>query len=70
MPIGEITGHYGATADEQKRRQFREFGEGRTYARTKRKFGKKRADKQRVAAVLSARRKHKRSKKRSTSRSK
>lgn len=34
--------------------RFREFGEGKTYARTKRKYGVKRANKQRVAAVLSS----------------
>ena len=31
---------------------FREFGKGRTYAKTRAKFGKKRADKQRIAVVL------------------
>ena len=31
---------------------FEEFGRGKTYSKTKRKFGKKRADKQRVAVVL------------------
>jgi hypothetical protein len=31
---------------------IREFHSGKTYARTKRKFGKKRADKQAVAAAL------------------
>lgn len=36
---------------------FREFGNGRTYARTKRRYGKKRANRQRVAVVLSNRRK-------------
>jgi hypothetical protein len=38
-------------------KNFREFGKGKTYAHTKRKFGKKRADKQRVAAVLNNKRK-------------
>lgn len=32
---------------------FREFGKGKTYAHTKAKFGKARADKQRIAAILS-----------------
>lgn len=32
---------------------IREFHTGKTYAATKRKFGKKRADKQAVAAALS-----------------
>ena len=36
---------------------FRELGEGRTYAKTKRRYGKKRADRQRVAIVLRNKRK-------------
>lgn len=44
---------------------FREFGKGRTYNRTKRRYGKKRADRQRVAVVLSNRRKSKRHKRKS-----
>jgi hypothetical protein len=36
---------------------FREFGKGKTYARTKRKYGKKKADKQRIAVVLKNKRK-------------
>jgi hypothetical protein len=36
---------------------FRELGEGKTYARTKKKHGKKKANKQRVAIVLSNKRK-------------
>lgn len=39
------------------RDNFREFGKGRTYARTKRKFGKKKADKQRIAVILKNKRK-------------
>jgi hypothetical protein len=35
---------------------FQEFGKGKTYARTKRKFGAARANKQRIAAVLSQKR--------------
>jgi hypothetical protein len=35
---------------------IREFHTGKTYARTKRKFGKKRADKQAVAASFNERR--------------
>jgi hypothetical protein len=35
---------------------IREFHKGKTYARTKRKFGKKRADKQAVAASYNERR--------------
>lgn len=42
-----------------KEAMFHELGRGKTYARTKRKKGKRRADKQRVAIVLSQRRKHK-----------
>lgn len=33
---------------------FRELGSGKTYKHTSEKFGKKRADKQRVAIVLKA----------------
>lgn len=43
-----------------KKRNFREFGKGKTYKHTLRKFGKKRADKQRIAVVLSEARKGKR----------
>jgi len=35
---------------------FKEFGKGKTYNRTKRKYGKKRANKQRIAVVLSNKR--------------
>jgi hypothetical protein len=45
-----------------KDRNFHEFHQGPTYAHTKRKFGKKRADKQAVAAVLSNARRHPKSK--------
>jgi hypothetical protein len=34
------------------RANFEEFGKGKTYRHTKGKFGKKRADKQRIAVVL------------------
>jgi hypothetical protein len=37
------------------RRNIREFHTGKTYARTRAKFGKKTADKQAVAAAYSAR---------------
>jgi hypothetical protein len=33
---------------------IREFHKGKTYAHTKRKFGKKRADKQAIAAAINA----------------
>jgi len=36
---------------------FKEFGEGKTYAKTKAKFGKAKANKQRIAVVLSQARK-------------
>jgi hypothetical protein len=39
------------------RKNFRELGKGKTYARTKRKSGKRAANKQRVAIVLSQARK-------------
>ena len=39
------------------RDNFREFGKGKTYRRTRRKYGKKRANKQRIAVVLNNRRK-------------
>lgn len=50
------------TSKATTRKNFDEFGRGKTYARTKRKSGKKRADKQRIAVVLSNKRKaaHKR----------
>jgi hypothetical protein len=42
------------------KKNFREFGEGKTYAATKKKFGARKANKQRIAVVLStARGKHK-----------
>ena len=40
---------------------IREFHGGKTYSKTKRKFGKKRADKQAVAAALSSQRRARRS---------
>lgn len=44
------------------RENFEEFGHGKTYARTKRKYGKKKADKQRIAVVLKNKRKAQRRK--------
>ena len=41
------------------RDNFREFGKGKTYRKTKKKYGKKRANKQRIAVVLSNKRKSK-----------
>ena len=43
---------------------FREFGKGKTYARTRRKYGKKKANKQRIAVVLKNKRKAARRKRR------
>jgi hypothetical protein len=45
-----------------RKKNFEEFGEGTTYATTKRKFGKKRADRQRIAVVLKNEREAKRAK--------
>ena len=36
------------------KKNFEEFGKGKTYAHTKAKFGKAKADKQRVAVVMKA----------------
>ncbi len=40
------------------RNNFRELGKGKTYARTSKKYGRKRANKQRIAIVLSNQRKY------------
>ena len=40
-----------------KKKNFEEFGKGKTYSHTLKKFGKKKADKQRIAVVLSEARK-------------
>ena len=42
---------------ENRAQNFHEFHQGKTYAHTKAKFGKKRADAQAVAVVLSNERK-------------
>ena len=42
------------------RSNIRELHSGKTYARTRRKFGKKKADKQAVAIAYSTARRHKR----------
>jgi hypothetical protein len=39
---------------------FREFGRGKTYRKTKRKSGKRAANKQRIAVILSNERRNKR----------
>jgi hypothetical protein len=49
---------------------FHEFGTGKTYRRTKKKFGKRRADRQRIAVVLSVKRRGARGKKRRNARHK
>jgi len=41
------------------KKNFEEFGTGKTYAKTKSKFGKAKANKQRIAVVLSEARKGK-----------
>jgi hypothetical protein len=44
------------TSKATTKQNFEEFGKGKTYAHTKKKFGKKKADKQRIAAVLNNKR--------------
>jgi hypothetical protein len=46
-----------STSKEATRKNFEEFGRGKTYIRTKKKSGKRKADKQRIAVVLSNKRK-------------
>jgi hypothetical protein len=41
------------------KKNFDEFGSGKTYAKTSKKFGKAKANKQRIAVVLSEARKGK-----------
>ena len=41
------------------KKNFEEFGAGKTYAKTSKKFGKAKANKQRIAVVLSTARKNK-----------
>jgi hypothetical protein len=41
------------------KKNFEEFGAGKTYAATKKKFGARKANKQRIAVVLSTARKSK-----------
>ena len=53
-----------SASDSAKKENFEEFGKGPTYARTKRLKGKKAADKQRVAVVLSNQRRSARRKSR------
>jgi hypothetical protein len=45
------------TSKATTRQNFEEVGRGSIYRRTKRKYGKKRADRQRVAIVLNNKRK-------------
>ena len=60
-----------STSKEATRKNFEELGRGKTHSRTKKKFGKDRANKQRIAIVLSNKRKAKaKGKKRKSSRSK
>jgi hypothetical protein len=46
-----------STSKSATKRNFEEFAKGKTYSHTKKRFGKKRADKQRIAVVLSNKRK-------------
>jgi hypothetical protein len=46
-----------STSKEATRKNFEEAGKGRTYSHTKKKFGKDRANKQRIAIVLNNKRK-------------
>ena len=48
-----------STSKEATRKNFEELGRGKTYSRTKKKGGKRKADKQRIAIVLSNKRKTK-----------
>lgn len=45
---------------KNRKANFREFGKGKTFARTKKKYGTKRANKQRIAVILSNERRGKR----------
>lgn len=40
------------TSKKTTKANFEEFGRGKTYAKTKKRHGKKKADKQRIAVVL------------------
>ena len=42
-----------------KEDRFKEFGQGKTFRRTAKRYGKKRANKQRIAVVLSSLRRDK-----------
>lgn len=44
------------TSKATVKKNFEEFGKGKTFAHTEAKFGKKKADKQRIAVVLNERR--------------
>ncbi len=44
------------TSRKTVKANFKEFGSGKTFARTEAKFGKKRANKQRIAVVLAEKR--------------
>jgi hypothetical protein len=45
-------------SEKAKEKNFHEFRHGKTFARTSRKFGKKRAQKQMAAVVLKNQREH------------
>lgn len=46
-----------STSKEATRKNFEEFGKGKTYRKTSKKFGKDRANKQRIAVILNNKRK-------------
>lgn len=56
------------TSKATTRKNFEEFGAGKTYSATKKRFGKKRADKQRIAVVLKNKRESAHGKKRKSGR--
>jgi hypothetical protein len=57
MPLKEATGSEKETQDN-----FNELRHGKTYAKTQRKYGKKRAQKQMIAIALKTKREAKRKK--------
>ena len=50
-------------SEATKRANFEEFGAGKTYAKTRKKHVKRKADKQRIAVVLSKQRESKKTRK-------
>lgn len=58
-----------STSKAATKRNFEEFGKGKTYSHTRKKFGKRKADKQRIAVVLNNKRKTKQKRKAKTRKS-